>query len=450
MDARSISLRLTALVICGVALTLVCGAPSLPTDAAQYRQSSIRLPQVTTYSVTTPSPRYEFDHTIYLYQQRYIVSLREERIRVWRSTDAGTSWSKVFEYADRYRAGGSVVVGLPAQGHETPTVFVRFHHGIPGDSEMWRSVDGGDSWEERTPPGWSGVSCTGPEPTNDPYVLFSACAQLWIQRDIGVDRSIDSGRTWERVWLNAGTSQVAPSPAFATDHTLFVPVQLGYEPPPLPKLIVSFDGGDTWQPRDAGLCNMVVNSIALSPDFVHDRTLFTVQNGIIFKSQDAGQSWLQVYAEDGRQCEDSTSIYSHDLFVSPNYAQDRAIFWLNGGVLYASYDDGLSWQRLTRSASVSNVAIRRSPAPDAALPEPAALAGPPSTGASPTPGLTTGYQVFLPLVMQRGPLPLPLTIFASMGTSNAPYRSDDGGVTWTMVRLPPASEVYLPLVLASP
>jgi hypothetical protein len=58
--------------------------------------------------------------------------------------------------------------------------------------------------------------------------------------------------------------------------------------------------------------------------------------------------------------------------------------------------------------------------------------------------------VFLPLVMQRGPQPLPLTIFASMGPSNTPYRSDDGGVTWTMVNVPPASEVYLPLVLASP
>ena len=52
--------------------------------------------------------------------------------------------------------------------------------------------------------------------------------------------------------------------------------------------------------------------------------------------------------------------------------------------------------------------------------------------------------------MQRGPQPLPLTIFASMGTSNAPYRSDDGGVTWTLLSLPPAAEVYLPLVLASP
>lgn len=52
--------------------------------------------------------------------------------------------------------------------------------------------------------------------------------------------------------------------------------------------------------------------------------------------------------------------------------------------------------------------------------------------------------------MQRGLQPLPLTIFASMGTSNTPYRSDDGGVTWTPVSMPPAAEVYLPLVLASP
>lgn len=58
--------------------------------------------------------------------------------------------------------------------------------------------------------------------------------------------------------------------------------------------------------------------------------------------------------------------------------------------------------------------------------------------------------MFLPLVMQRGPHPLPLTIFASMGPSNTPYRSNDGGVTWTPVSLPPATEVFLPLVLTSP
>jgi len=414
-------------------------------DSAPSRQS----PEVSTNSIVVPSPRYDVDHTIYLFQHMYPVSVRGERIRLWRSTNRGISWDKIFEYTDRYRAGGNVVAGFPVFGRDTPTVYLLFHHGIPGDYEMWRSEDGGDRWEERPWPFMS-AACYGPVFAGESQTLFSSCIHLWLYNYIGIDRSIDTAQTWNRVWPTTGIYEVVSSPGFVADGTLFASVQLGYEPPPLPKLIASFDGGDTWQPRDAGLCNMVVNSIALSPDFVHDRTLFTVQNGIIFKSQDAGQSWLQVYAEDGRQCEDSTSIYSHDLFVSPNYAQDRTIFWLNWGILYASYDDGLTWQRLTRSTSVSNVAIRRSAAPIAVFPEPAAPASQPPTGASSTPGRTTGYQVFLPLVMQRGPQPLPLTIFASMGTSNAPYRSDDGGVTWTLLSLPPAAEVYLPLVLASP
>ncbi len=341
------------------------------------------------------------------------------------------------------------MAGFPVFGRNTPAVYLHFYYGAPSEHQMLLSEDGGDTWLERTSPFQRGA-CYGPVFAGESQTLFLSCIHLWLYNFIGIERSIDTAQTWNRVWSTTGIYEVVSSPSFVTDGTLFAAVQLGYEPPPLPKLIASFDGGDTWQPRDAGLCNMVVNSVALSPDFDHDRTLFAVQNGIIFKSQNAGQSWLQVYAEDGRQCEDSTYTYSHDLFVSPNYAQDRAIFWRNRGVLYASYDDGLSWQRLTRSTSVSNVAIRRSPAPVAALPEPAAPASQPSTGASSTPGLTAGYQVFLPLVMQRGPQPLPLTIFASLGASNTPHRSDDGGITWTPMSLPPAAEVYLPLVFASP
>jgi len=440
-------IRMFARVMVCTATLAAIGLPmaSPRADSDPSRQS----PEASINSIVVPSPRYNVDHTIYLFQHMYPVSVRGERIRLWRSTNRGISWDKVFEYTDRYRAGGNVVAGFPAFGRDAPTVYLRFNYGIPGEYELWHSIDGGDTWEERTLP-FPGGACYGPVFAGESQTLFSPCIHLWLLNYIGIDRSVDTAQTWNRVWPTTGIYEVVSSPSFVADGTLFASVQLGYEPPPLPTLIASFDGGDVWQPRDAGLCNMVVNSIALSPDFEQDHTLFAVQNGIIFKSQDAGQSWVQVFAEDGRQCEDSTYIYSHDLFVSPNYAQDRTVFWLNYGVLYVSYDDGVSWQRLTRSTSVSNVAIRRSPEPAAAFPEPVAPVTQPPTSASSTPGLTTGYQVFLPLVMQRGLQPLPLTLFASMGPSNTPHRSDDGGVTWTLMSLPPASEVYLPLVLASP
>jgi hypothetical protein len=446
MRLYPIILMLARVMVCTA--TLATTGLTMASPRADYDPSR-QSPEASINSIVVPSPRYDVDHTIYLFQHMYPVSVRGERIRLWRSTNRGISWDKVFEYTDRYRAGGNVVAGFPVFGRHTPTVYLRFNYGIPGEYELWHSIDGGDTWEERTLP-FPGGACYGPVFAGESQTLFSPCIHLWLWNYIGIDRSIDTAQTWNRVWSTTGIYEVVSSPSFVADGTLFASVQLGYEPPPLPKLIASFDGGDTWQPRDVGLCNMVVNSIALSPDFAQDRTLFAIQNGIIFKSQNAGQSWLQVYAEDNRQCEDSTSIYSHNLFVSPNYAQDRTLFWLNEGVLYASYDDGLSWQRLTRSTSVSNVAIRRSPAPVAALPEPVALVSQSSTGASSAPGRTTGYQVFLPLVMQRGPQPLPLTIFASLGGSNTPHRSDDGGITWTPVSLPPATEVYLPLIFASP
>jgi len=426
------------------ATLIVCASVSVsPVVAGPASQSAPSVISKTIIAV--PSPRFDVDRILYVYQEEFVPYNLNYRLRLWRSSDAGESWRKIIDISDRYGARGGILVGLPSPGYDVPTVFFPFALGVPGVQRLWRSVDGGDTWEERTPPGWSGISCSGPVMTDDPDVLFAACGHMWIYNDIGIDRSRDNGATWSRVWSNTGSYQVAPSPAFASDQTVFASVEQGYEPRPASVLNVSFDGGDTWQARDAGLCDKAVNWLALSPAFDRDRVLFAVQNGLIFKSEDAGSSWVLAYADSGESCEPSTDYFSHVLYPSPNYPQDHTIYSSNSGVLYVSYNDGVSWQRLTRGANARVVAIRRQPAPATASAKPRAV----DAGLATPSGrfFITGHQIFLPLIALRGPDPRPLTVFIS--GSGVPQRSDDGGVTWTTLNMPLAVERFFPQVMTS-
>lgn len=446
MEAWRVLRKLTGVFACSMTLVLTAGTPpSLQTDTASGYPRVTETPDVATYSVAVPSLRYEFDRTIYLYQHQFPVSTRGERIRIWRSTDDGNSWNKVLEYVDRYRVDGTVVVGLPAPGRDAPTVYLHFHHGVPGVYELWRSLDGGDTWETGSSPGWSGSSCTSPTPTNSFGAMFSACGHYWIYNDIGVERSLDNGSTWNRVWSNTGVYQVATSPNFAADHTVYASIQLGYEPPPQPKLIASYDGGNEWEARDLGLCEQDVSDIALSPAFAQDQTVFISQGNSIQRSRDGGVSWHVVYYDGLSPCLDRTTAPMR-LFPSPDYANDRVLYRETSG-LYVSSDDGQTWWLVSPGYKAA-VYVRRQPA-IVRLPRQSRAADVLSSAASPMviKADTNLSQVFLPLVQASGLSPLALTIFASSGT---PHRSDDGGVTWTRLSLPPAAEVYLPLIFAAP
>jgi photosystem II stability/assembly factor-like uncharacterized protein len=429
-----VSLMMAAIASTALSTKLTSHQTSIPESAARHW-------------VITPSPRFESDKMLFAYLHENLPQAQGERMRIWRSEDDGLSWHEIVDYQDPQSVGGGIILGLPAPSHVAPITYLHFSHGqVTPIYEMWRSEDGGDTWEERTSPSWRGA-CSGPIVAGDSDILFSPCGHFWLYHSIGIDRSSDTGRTWERVWADTGIYQVVASPAFTVDGTLFASVQLGYEPPPVPTLIASFDGGDTWQASDEGLCDMAVDSIALSPDFTHDRTLFAIQSGIVFKSQDAGQAWMQVFPEPGGQCETPSYVYTYGFVVSPNYAYDHTVFWLKDRTLFVSYDEGLNWQRLTSNTNAFAMAVRRSAAATATPATAAAKIDPLASYEPSNQHLADIHRVFLPLVMQRGSHPLPLTIFLSAPT---PYRSDDSGVTWTPVRLPPAAEVYLPLVLASP
>lgn len=134
------------------------------------------------------------------------------------------------------------------------------------------------------------------------------------------------------------------SPAYDLDKTLFVAMS--------DHLRRSTDGGFSWKDIVNGLDNEhPFTSIAISPSFVSDKTLFMASNGDgIYRSNDAGNSWIKV--NNGL---DNLSIIL--LSVSPVFYRQTLLAALRTGGLFRTTDGGKNWHKTLDEEKITAIAF---------------------------------------------------------------------------------------------
>lgn len=272
------------------------------------------------------------------------------------------------------RSGRQVTVS-PAYANDQ-TLFA----GGYGQS-LLRSRDRGQTWQTCG----HGFECgsvyelaVSPDFANDHIVLCSAI--------FGLRRSADGGDTWTRIDLQPQPNQppapgggwaifdIAFSPDFANDHRVYALSEMGavYE---------SLDAGVTWAFATVNpIQNPFTYTMALSPTFAQDQTMFVAGRGI-YASSDAGRHFQWTYPhriiEEGLAVppdwpttgefyaltahfgfvilnnNGATSIQSNTgldgyaptaIALSPDFVNDSKIFVMtSGGGLYVSADRGRTW-----------------------------------------------------------------------------------------------------------
>ncbi len=123
------------------------------------------------------------------------------------------------------------------------------------------------------------------------------------------------------------------SPAYARDQTVFTSVRHN--------LLRSQDGGFTWRRLTLGLGPHVFTSLAVSPSFDIDETLFLgTYDGGVYRSQDGGLSWVQ--------CNRGlTDIHVALVEVSPDFESDGSVLVATyDGDLHLTEDGGENWERI--------------------------------------------------------------------------------------------------------
>jgi photosystem II stability/assembly factor-like uncharacterized protein len=196
---------------------------------------------------------------------------------------------------------------------------------------VYQSVDAGSSW-----------SATGVHAGLPFCEAIAASADsghdqaLHVGGRNGLYRSQDSGRTWRQTLAGGRVMSLALSPGVLLVGT----EQDG--------VLRSEDRGDTFDGSNAGLLELTILALALSPEFERDGTGFAATPSGLYRTRNGGKSWRALEVDTAVQC----------LALSRRFAEDHTVFaGTESAGLLRSSDAGAHWETVPTLSGGSVTAL---------------------------------------------------------------------------------------------
>ena len=259
-----------------------------------------------------------------------------------RSLDGGHSWeAKNTGFHSEY-PHPLVVSPYSPDAPVTQTVIVGIYNAI----EI--SVDQGESWDREFVPDFTGRSFVRALALSPDFACMNRhtsaifAGNNYVETGSGgggVFKSTDAGEHWTQV-LTASIYSLAVSPDYSPEISgVVLAGSMETEGRlDLPGLWKSMDRGESWIAYDLNQPYDYVVTIAFSPAYTDDHTIFvgTTYQGI-YSTTNSGEDWGQIAGTAGH------SVI--DLVLSPNFEQDGTIYYGTvGDGLRKSMDRGATWQ----------------------------------------------------------------------------------------------------------
>ena len=309
---------------------------------------------------------------------------------VWKTTNAGTTFEPIFDEAGSYSIGcvtidpndpNVVWVGTGENNNQRSVAY--------GDG-VYKSVDGGRSWENVGLKESEHVAKILVDPRDSDVVYVAAQGPLWrAGGDRGLYKTTDGGKTWSRVLETSEHTGVTdawldprnPDVLYAATHQRRRHVWTYLGGGPESAIHKSRDAGASWTKLSKGLPEGDKGRIGLAVSPVEPDVVYAMveaeEKGGFYRSADAGASWekrsdhvtsgnyyvelvpdphdadrvysmdtwLQVTEDGGRTFrrvdEKAKHVDNHSLWIDPKDA-DHLIAGCDGG-LYESWDRGATW-----------------------------------------------------------------------------------------------------------
>jgi photosystem II stability/assembly factor-like uncharacterized protein len=192
-------------------------------------------------------------------------------------TRASTGWERVADNT------GGTIGGLATSlvaGHAL--VFAATPVGV------YRSSDAGRTWllpgDQTVVPLAEAVALSA---------RFERDRTIFAGAGDGLYRSSDGGETWQLVLAGGKVPSVVSSSTDAGEGT----GQLLLAGTEADGVLRSEDGGRSWSGANAGLLDLTVLALALSPQFASDRTGFVGTASGVYRTRNGARSWRQIEAD---------------------------------------------------------------------------------------------------------------------------------------------------------
>jgi photosystem II stability/assembly factor-like uncharacterized protein len=276
---------------------------------------------------------------------------------VFRSTDGGIRWEPVFDEQEVLGIGAVAV--SPAN---PDLIWVGTGEGNPRNSAgvgygIYRSRDGGDTWEHLGLEDSERIHRVIPHPTDPRVAWVAAMGPTWREGgQRGVFRTTDGGETWERI-LGANETTGAADLVLDPENPdkLMAALWDHHRDPwffrsggPGSGLFLTHDGGDSWSrlEEDDGLPPGELGRIGLAfapsdPSVAY--ALVEAERSELLRSEDGGTTWRTISDREGVA---PRPFYYADLRVDPS--NENRLYSLHGRI-EVSEDQGRSFELVVPS-----------------------------------------------------------------------------------------------------
>jgi len=297
---------------------------------------------------------------------------------LWRTLNNGTSFEAVFDQEEVASIGDVAIAGSDPRVVWVGTGEANLRNSTSYGNGVYRSLDGGETWEHRGLEESHHIGRVLIHPTDPDTVYVAAQGHLYSENpERGVYKTTDGGATWVKsldivvVGRSIGATEVVMDP---TDPNVLYAVAYDRQRYPWTFRVAgpgsgiykTTDGGKNWRQLAGGLPGGMLGKIGVAASSRESEVLYaTVDNqnspGVtdedrreelfsgrnagqptvgheIYRSDDGGESWAKVSPEG--QSIGSRSNYYGQIIIDPN--DDDHIYVL-GMRVWESRDGGKTW-----------------------------------------------------------------------------------------------------------
>ena len=274
---------------------------------------------------------------------------------VWQTTDVGRTWSNISDgFFKRASVGGIAVCesdpNVIYAGMGEGTIRGNVSHG----DGVYKSTDGGSTWTNVGLSETRNIGRVRVHPTNPDLVYVAALGHAHgPNRERGVFRSNDGGKTWDHVLfrseqtgaidltIDAHNPRVIYAAFWQAKRTPYSLESGGEEC----GIFRSVDGGDTWTDitRNSGLPTGTLGKIGISASPAQAGCVYALieaEDGAVFKSTDRGDTWQRM--NESREFRQRPWYFNH-IFADPT---DGDTLWVLNFYTWKSTDGGKTFDQV--------------------------------------------------------------------------------------------------------